>query len=376
MSLPQFFFISCTLPHSLFYNNVMNSRRWLHIFLTISVLLCALVTGLVLWVDPFFQYHKPHTDSLQYTMGFNYQRYYNAGILKNFDYDSLIIGTSLTEFYKTSETEQIFGGTFIKVPFSGATWAEINDNILLAEKNHELKTVIRPLDFRTFGIMDSDYKNNAYPTYLYDDNRFNDVRYIFNLETIYMCARTVADTLRGHTTGITSFDDYCNWDSVEFSKKRALAEITEFREPDGDNHLSEEETEQLRQNIQENVLKTAQLYPETTFYYYIPPYSIASWGLCRGANDLSKRFEAEELLISMSLEQENIRLFSFATHTEWTTDLNNYCDIVHYSPKMNTLILQEMKEGTSQLTRENWKSYLEAEKEFYSSYPYNGLIGD
>ncbi len=354
----------------------MSSRQWIRLFLTTSILLCTVVTGLVLWIDPFFQYHKPYTDSLNYTMDVYYQRYFNAGILKNFDYDSMIIGTSLTEFYHTSEAEQIFGGSFVKVPFSGASWAEINDNILLAASNHELKAVIRPLDFRTFGIMNSDYKDQAYPAYLYDNNLLNDTRYIFNLETVYVCIRTLMDTLRTQTSGITSFDDYCNWDTAEFSKERALNGITEFKAPSGENHLSEEETNQLRKNIEDNILSAARQYPDTVFYCYIPPYSIASWGEWRGENNLNKRFEAEEILISMLIKQENIRLFSFAAETAWTTDLNNYCDITHYSSKLNSLILQKMKDGTEQLTESNWKEYLNFEIEFYSSYPYDELIGD
>ena len=124
---------------------------------------------------------------------------------------------------------------------------------------------------------------------------------------IAVCIRTLMDTLRTQTSGITSFDDYCNWDTAEFSKERALNGITEFKAPSGENHLSEEETNQLRKNIEDNILSAARQYPDTVFYCYIPPYSIASWGEWRGENNLNKRFEAEEILISMLIKQENIK---------------------------------------------------------------------
>lgn len=39
--------------------------------------------------------------------------------MRNFEYDAIIIGTSMTENFKTSEADALFAASFIKVPFSG-----------------------------------------------------------------------------------------------------------------------------------------------------------------------------------------------------------------------------------------------------------------
>ena len=78
----------------------MNSRKWLRIFLFILagfMLFCGIF---VIVVDPYFHYHAP-LKNVAYTI--NEERYMNYGIIKNFEYDAMITGTSLTENFKTSE---------------------------------------------------------------------------------------------------------------------------------------------------------------------------------------------------------------------------------------------------------------------------------
>ena len=116
------------------------------------------------------------------------QRSQNNGIIKWFDYTGLITGTSMTENFKTSEAEALWGGTFIKVPFSGGSNKEINDNIEVALRyNPNLSIVIRGLDLTRFmdekDAMRTDL--GKYPTYLYDDDIFNDVQYVFNRDVFF-----------------------------------------------------------------------------------------------------------------------------------------------------------------------------------------------
>lgn len=54
----------------------------------------------------------------------------------------------MTENFKTSEMNEIFGVNSIKVPYSGATYKELNDNLIIAlENNPNLKTIVRCLDY-------------------------------------------------------------------------------------------------------------------------------------------------------------------------------------------------------------------------------------
>lgn len=159
----------------------VNSKIWIAGFLMLSLGTLAYIGMQTVQVDPFFHYHAPYTDSYYYDL--NNQRSQNDGICRYFEYDALITGTSMTENFKTSEMDEIFGTNSIKVPYQGSTYKEINDNLKKALSNNEnLKIIVRGLDMLQF-FSDSDtmrFDLGEYPTYLYDDNIFNDVKYVFN----------------------------------------------------------------------------------------------------------------------------------------------------------------------------------------------------
>ena len=56
--------------------------------------------------DPYFHYHGK-ISGLKYRI-YN-ERYINPGILKHFEYDAIITGTSMNQNFKTSTMDQIFG---------------------------------------------------------------------------------------------------------------------------------------------------------------------------------------------------------------------------------------------------------------------------
>lgn len=74
------------------------------------------------------------------------------------------------------------------------------------------------------------------------------------------------------------------------------------------------------------------------------------------------------------LQVDNIHLFSFFTEHEMICNLDNYKDILHYGEEINSQILMWMKEGSHELTRENYKEYCKQMKEFYGNYEYDSLF--
>ena len=84
----------------------------------------------------------------KYEYPINNERYQNDGITRNFEYDGIITGTSMTENFKTTEADSIFHASFIKVPFSGGWYKEINDNLKRAyDSGKSVKYIIRCLDY-------------------------------------------------------------------------------------------------------------------------------------------------------------------------------------------------------------------------------------
>ena len=125
----------------------MNGKKW-----SLAVLISGLViSGLLVFcgwltyeIDPYFHYHAP-AEGVSYLL--NQERYQNNGILRNFDYELVISGSSMASNFKPSEAEKLFGLKSVKTAFRGGTLKEINDNMKTAlEANPKLQIVIRPAD--------------------------------------------------------------------------------------------------------------------------------------------------------------------------------------------------------------------------------------
>ncbi len=354
----------------------MKTKIWLISWLITVVSILSIIGFWVYKIDPYFHYHKPDLDNYFYRL--DNQRSQNDGIIKHFDYDAIVIGTSMTQNFRVTEVDKLFGCNSIKVPYSAASYKEINDNIKNALKvNGNLKIIIRCLDMGKF--LDSAdtmrYDLQEYPTYLYDRDPFNDVEYLLNRDVVFK--RTYQMELDKNKDnfkpGITSFDDYTRWQSkYEFGINTVSPEGITVKEAE-QIHLSEEEKKAIKQNIEINVTDTADENPDVDFYYYYSPYSVASWNSWKTTGKLYKMLEAEAYITELIVSHENIHLFSFNNRTDITTDLNNYRDETHYASWINSLILKWMHEGRYQLTEDNYKAILKKEYDFYTTFDYESV---
>ena len=148
------------------------SKGWaLGFFGAVGVLLL-LLCGKTLLLDPYFHYHKPLPGVA--VPGLD-SRYQNDGILRNFDYDTIITGSSMAD--------ALFGVHSVKVALFGSTYHEIYLQTQTAlKRTPNLKMVFQCLDYNGL-IRDPQelrYDASWYPQYLYDNNPFNDVYYLMN----------------------------------------------------------------------------------------------------------------------------------------------------------------------------------------------------
>lgn len=356
----------------------MNYKKIVKIFLVQVLLVLVVSSLLVIYVDPFFHYRKPNVN-LFYKLDAGKERYQNDGIIKHFIYDTMIIGTSMTENFKASECDYIFHANTIKVPFSGGTYKEINDNIATAYRTkHQLKNVIRSLDWSLHLVEDRNTMRNdlgAYPWYLYNDKLNDDIAYFINKDAIKISAKIIKETLLKNRKGITGFDEYANWNAdYKFGEKAVLKGRAAYYVSNKIRSFNSADEEILKGNIEQNVISLARQHPETTFYYFFPPYSIAYWGELKEKGELEYTFNAEKMAIEMILTCPNIKLYSFNLKTDVTTNLDNYKDATHYGEWINSDILKWMKNEDGLLTKENYLTYLQAERDFYSQFDYDSLL--
>ncbi len=345
---------------------------WIIITIMLTLISFCFCASITVYIDPLFHYHKP-LQSYEYQL-YN-ERYQNDGITRNFEYDSIITGTSMVENFKTSEADRIFGADFIKVPFWGSRYKETNDNLQRAyDAGKNLAYVIRCLDY-TMLVLDKDayMEEGVYPTYLYNANPFDDVKYVLNKEILLTYTRNVIKyTKAGNKT--TSFDDYQNWnDDYTYGAETVLSSYTLGKKAETEQDLSEDEAVMINENIRQNVTDLADAHPETTFYLFFPPYSICYWDTLNNDGQINWRIDAEKIAIEEILKHPNIKLYSFCDDFELVCDLDNYRDQAHYGEWVNSWMLEWMHDGERLLTKENYEGYIETIRKFYHSYDYSQL---
>ena len=349
----------------------MKSKKWVLCVLSIYAGVLIAIAALTIIVDPFYHYHAP-LDGLDYSLENSDDIYFNDGMIRNFDYDTMVTGTSMTLNFKTEEIDEIFGVNSIRTSFLGEGFQVINDGVELAlDVNPELKTVIRSIDSEWF-ISGPEWKGrDEYPDYLYDDNPFNDVKYIYNSRVLWDKTLPTLASL-GKLEQMES--------TYEFGEgkegKNQVLEVYQRQEKNIKVIVPAETRDffsYLEQNMDQNVLKVVEEHPDVTFYFFLPPYSILWWDDLNqnGVDVLQRRIDLEQYAIERMLAYDNVRLFSFFNNFELICDLDNYVDITHYKGEVNSQILKWMKNGEYELTKENYMDYIQEITEFYITYDYD-----
>ncbi len=347
-------------------NKPMTGKTWFRAALGLLLALMIAIMAVTVVLDPFFHYHAP-LPGFSYVL--NNERSQNDGILRHFDFDAVITGTSMTENFKTSQLDSLFGVKAAKIVFSGATFKETADCLDKAYRYRDVKLVVRALDYPQM-LMGEDamrFDLGEYPEYLYNSNPFDDVQYLLNLNVLTQYDfPLLLRKIKGEPGGITSFDDYANWMSeARFGKKYALQKDDKYEQNVPQEELTEEDRELVLSNIRQNVTRIAKEHPETEFYYFFPPYSIVWWSNQYAEGQAKRMLEAEELSIREMLPCENIRVFSWNTQVAIISNLDNYRDRSHYGEWINEQILQDMRDGAHEITSGNVDTYVDEEQKLF-----------
>jgi len=348
-----------------------NSKLWSILCIGIVLAVLAVSGTVTAFIDPFFHFHGPR-ENLSYPI--HNQRYQNDGIVRHFDYDALITGTSMTENFKTSEFDALFQTNAIKVSYSGGSFPELIANLEQAlEHNPDIKYVLLCIDqWFLYSGLELIQADGSYPTYLYDDNPFNDVEYLFNREIFWEnTLQVLAHTKKGLPT--TSFDEYSSW----VYSYDAEVVLSNYNRPEAIDPLplTQADTDLVKNTMENSLVSLSQVYPDTVFYVYFPPYSILTWDTWIRQGLFPNTIALHQLASEILLQQENIRIFSFFSDFDTVTDLNNYRDIVHHSNDINSLLLQRLHRGEYRLTEDNYLQHWQDVEAFYGNYDYEALLG-
>ncbi len=350
----------------------MSYRKFVWVNL-IGIFSLLFLGGMVVFIaDPFYHYHRPWFNLPVVLYNEIYQ---TSGVAENFEYDSAIVGSSMTENFRVSWFDEDFGWDTIKLCYEGAGTDDLKAILTeVFEGERQVKNVVLAVDDYQM-VSDSGLKAIDRPEYLYNDNIFDDVNYLFNKDAFQAALERIADGIKGREEDIDGAYNFSG--KFEFSKEQVLKDAAPFREnikaypPEGkvpeDKYL-----QQCKDNLN-NLLPFVEENPDTQFMVVFSPYSIVNWEKKVLAGTLEAQLYVDAYTIEQFLKYENVRVFYFQDEYDMITDLDKYMDTCHYVEEYNHYIEQCLKSGKNEVTEENYRARIQNMYEIAAFYDYDAI---
>jgi hypothetical protein len=285
------------------------------------------------------------------------QRHLNPGLAKNYDYESIILGTSHTKNFKLSEVEEKLSFTkCIKFTIAGASAYEESRLLNLALTHTNVKNVLYGLDVLAYSGAPV-RKEKTFPEYLYEDNSVSALVYLLKFDT----------TIRSFWALI---HPYIKKDSRKFrldkmyedqyAENEKYAKSIMLAHP---NHASRNiesyRFERLKRSFEANILEHIKQHTDVNYTIFYPPYSIMAYQRLDEKGVLPEVLLFKKYMIDILGDLPNVVIYDFQIAKAITHNLNNYKDYTHYHQRVTSWILEQIKVKNFVVTHENVNIFAE-----------------
>jgi hypothetical protein len=345
----------------------MDSKKWTLTLLSLTLAIVILFGTLTYCLDPLLQYGA---DRGLLTYRHYSEIYCNPGIARNYSYNAVFLGSSMVENANVSELDSLLECKTVKLPYSGAS--SYNHKHILDvcyQSGNKIDKVFWALDEYAF-TTDKDTPRYPLPEYLYDQNRINDLSYLLNLDVFYFYTlKGMIGTLQNRSE-ILMKDGSWSTDESAYNRANALAAVS-YPLPTQTSKGKDYYAKTLTENLTYNVLPFIEAHPETEFYFYMVPYSISYWYMCRQGGKLEAEINIIQTLAETLLKYDNVRLFFFQDEQDIITNLDNYRDHTHFKPSVNSYMSNQIANGQNELHITDYKQRIESFYQYLSEFEYD-----
>lgn len=337
-------------------------------FASIFGSLLVLAVLFVVLTDPFYQYHKP-LGSMPIVL--EDAVYQTAGAARNLEYTDVIVGTSMTENFRSSWFDEEMGWNTMKLSYSGARMKDLEAIFTQIFESHSgVKHVF--MDINDYQLTVPEWTSYVErPAYLYDTNILNDAKYLFNREVIGKGCLRILEGMEGRQDNVDMA--YVWAEGVEFSGDFAKLSVRDVRNAlmaSGPTAVSlEEKLEQGRKNL-DILLPFIEQHPDTEFVIFFPPYSMLYWETKILQGDLENMIALYTETIKSLLAYKNVKIYYFQNEQQFITDIDNYHDSCHHSPAINRYIFECVRDDKNRLELTDVDRVLQEMYEFAKNYDY------
>lgn len=286
---------------------------------------------------------------------YDQQRFQMPAIARTFTYDTIIMGTSMSENISIGMLQEEFGMTAIRGTMSGSSAFEQRMGLEVALRTGQVRNVIWDLNFLSFSGETNEVRDRdaAFPFHLYDGRWWTDFRYLLDPTMTRRSWHIITNRLPYNellaAQELEILNKWGRWslfgeDIVRYSWERQTFEAgTEMIEKHG--------ITRTMANLEENVLPLVAANPDITFRFYFPPFSVLEYvtyareGIFEAG--LIWRLQTFDALRDFP----NVQIFDFQAEREIITNFDLYMDRAHHNLEVTDWVVREIMRG-EQVTRE------------------------
>ncbi|MGL5355410.1 MAG: hypothetical protein ACRDAQ_02495 [Cetobacterium sp.] len=315
-------------------------RKYFISFLTTFILGLIFWIGIVMYFDPSQQFritNYPHGD----------ERVLNAGLAKNGDYNTIILGSSTSQNILKKDVDKLFLKSSINISLSGTTNYEQRKLLKLALKNNP-EMVIYGLDHFVYN---RGYETSRVPLekFAYENKLSELYRYFFNFSAFKGVIKGIVK-IAFNKEDKNWIDVYGYWgDDFEYSEQntKSFDKTTQWgaQNTAALNAFKDGYSLELMKKNFDAFYELLKNNENTEFVIYYPPYASLWWDYAKQYGCEEQILEFKTYIASKTANLSNVKLYDFQNDKNIVSNLNNYKDMVHFSPEVSKRIIEEIREN-------------------------------
>ncbi|MBQ2901190.1 MAG: hypothetical protein IJE49_05025 [Agathobacter sp.] len=324
-------------------------KKWIVSFVGIVLSIMLILSTIAYSIDPFFQF-RTKDDSYMLSGWF-----VSSGLIKNYDYDMLILGSSMTQNFDMDVIREELKVNPLHIGLGGINSREIGELIGLAYETGNAEKFFVGVDM---SIFTTDTNESRIPSYLLKDDMLSKFRYLLSYEVWFRYIPVDIAFMMLDGLGVElpikfeyskSIDKLEDWSlDYSFGEEIVLANYI-----GGKYAVSNVNTDDLYSRMVKNIDNFIANFDfeKGEHVFFFPPYSSLYWCNAQEQGYFDMYMQAKEYFVN-NVSEYDVKVYDFQ-YAELTTNLDNYRDTSHYSSEVNDWMVKCFASQEYIVTKEN-----------------------